>query len=60
MIVPNSMMVLSKTVDTATDRISLTGFVGPTQKNYGTLTVNSEGGEVIIAIKELPLFSNKK
>jgi hypothetical protein len=60
MIVPNSMLVLSKTIDATTGRISLSGFVGPTQKRQSQLTINSEGGEVVIAIKELPLYSDKR
>ncbi len=59
MIVPNSMFALRKAIDEETTLINLSGFVGNTQKSYGELNIKSEGGELIIAIKELPLFSDK-
>ncbi|MFT6868280.1 MAG: hypothetical protein ACJA08_003130 [Cyclobacteriaceae bacterium] len=59
MIVPNSMFALRKDVEEETSLITLSGFVGNTQKSYGELNIRSEGGELIIAIKELPLYSDK-
>ncbi|MFY0599206.1 MAG: hypothetical protein JXR03_06010 [Cyclobacteriaceae bacterium] len=59
MIVPNSMLLLKKEMDEQSQQITLSGFVGNTQSSYGELNIRSEGGEVIIAIKELPLFSDK-
>lgn len=59
MIVPNSMLMLKKETEQEPDRVTLSGFVGNTQSQYSQLNIKSEGGELIIAIKELPLFSEK-
>ncbi len=59
MFVPNSMLTLSKETVPETASIRLSGFVGNTQTTFSQLNIKSEGGQLIIAIKELPLFSNK-
>lgn len=59
MIVPNSMLLLKKETEEDAERVSLSGFVGNTQSIFSELNIRSEGGELIIAIKELPLFSEK-
>lgn len=59
MIVPNSMLLLRKEIEEVSEQINLSGFVGNTQTSYGELDIRSGGGELIIAIKELPLFSDK-
>lgn len=59
MIVPNSMLTLKKEMEEQTEQVTLSGFVGNTQKDYSELNIRSEGGELIISIKELPLFSDK-
>lgn len=59
MILPNSMLVLSKEKVGEENNISLSGFVGNTNTNHSNLEVNAQGGELIIAIKETTLFTNK-
>lgn len=59
MIVPNSMLTLSRDMLSDTGQVRLSGFVGNTQTKASMLNVVSDGGELIIAIKELPQFSSK-
>ena len=59
MIVPSSMLVLKKGEMIDVKNVSLSGFVGPTQQKHGDLTIQADGGELIISIQELPLFTNK-
>jgi hypothetical protein len=59
MILPNSMLVLSRENLSEENNISLSGFVGNTNTSYSNLEINAEGGELIIAIKETTLFTNK-
>ncbi len=59
LLVPNSMLVLKKEKDASTSEITLSGFVGPTQNTKGDLNVLADGGELIISILELPLYTKK-
>jgi len=59
LIVPSSMLVLKKENPHASDEITLSGFVGPTHNTHGDLNVIADGGELIISILELPLYTKK-
>ncbi len=59
LIVPNSMLVLKKEKAESVDEITLSGYVGPTQNVHGDLNILAEGGELIISIMELPLYTKK-
>ena len=59
LIVPSSMLVLKKENTATTSEITLSGFVGPTQNTKGELNVLADGGELIISIMELPLYTKK-
>lgn len=60
MIVPNSMMSLSRDYDPETEIVKLTGMVGPTQSFQSLLNVDADGGDVIISIKETPIFTDRR
>ena len=58
MILPNSMLLMKK--EAFDDGlISLSGDVGNTNTNHSQLIIEAEGGELIIAIKETSLFSDR-
>lgn len=59
MILPNSMLVLSREKLNEENNISLSGFVGNTNTNHSNLEINAQGGELIISIKETTMFTNK-
>ncbi len=59
MLVPNSMLVLKKQNASSSSDVTLSGFVGPTQETKGELNVLADGGELIISIIELPLYTKK-
>lgn len=60
MIVPNSMLSLSRAFDEETEMVVLSGMVGPTQSHQSSLKVNSSGGDLIISIKDIPVFSDRR
>ncbi|MBV6648027.1 MAG: hypothetical protein KI790_21375, partial [Cyclobacteriaceae bacterium] len=58
MILPNSMLLMQK--ETLADkRISLSGFVGNTNRDFSQLDIDAQGGELIISIKEMPIFTDR-
>ncbi|XOV92743.1 MAG: hypothetical protein ACFHWX_21375 [Bacteroidota bacterium] len=57
--VPNSMLVLKKESTDSGNEATFSGKVGPTQNTQGELNVLAEGGELIISINELPLYTKK-
>ncbi|MEM9337476.1 MAG: hypothetical protein AAGA66_02025 [Bacteroidota bacterium] len=58
MILPNSMLLMNKEqLDEGI--IKLTGEVGNTNTRYGQLTIEAEKGELIIAIKKTPIFTDR-
>ena len=59
LLVPNSMLVLKKENTASSGDVTLSGFVGPTQKTNGELNVLADGGGLIISILELPLYTKK-
>lgn len=59
MILPNSMLTMQKEEFDEEEVISLTGFVGNTNLQQSELSINATGGELIIAIKDTPIFSDK-
>lgn len=58
MILPNSMLLMQKEIFDD-GRIALTGDVGNTNTRHSKLMINADGGELIIAIKETSLFSER-
>ncbi|MEM7296909.1 MAG: hypothetical protein AAF391_01435 [Bacteroidota bacterium] len=58
MILPNSMLLMKKELFDD-GRISLSGDVGNTNTEHSQLVINAEDGELIIAIKETSLFSDR-
>ena len=59
MILPNSMLTMQKEQFIDEGKISLSGFVGNTNTRHGQLIVEADGGELIVAIKETPIFVDK-
>ncbi len=59
MILPNSMLIMQKEQFADEGKISLSGFVGNTNTNHGQLIVEADGGELIVAIKDTPIFVDK-
>ncbi len=58
MILPNSMLVM-KRENLDNERIKLSGFVGNTNTTHSSLEVRSDGGELLISIKETDIFTNR-
>lgn len=58
MILPNSMLLLQKE-QFEDGRISLSGDVGNTNTQHSKLIIEADGGELIIAIKETSLFTDR-
>lgn len=58
MILPNSMLLMKKELFDD-GRISLSGDVGNTNTDHSQLIIDADGGELIIAIKETSLFSDR-
>ncbi len=58
MYLPNSMLVLKKEI-LEEGIISLNGFVGNTNTTHSRLDIKSDGGELIISIKETDIFTNR-
>lgn len=59
MILPNSMLTMQKETFSDEDKISLSGFVGNTNTRHSQLIVEADGGELIVAIKDTPIFVDK-
>ncbi|MFK7952589.1 MAG: hypothetical protein AB8B73_07055 [Ekhidna sp.] len=59
MILPNSMLLMQKEVLDAEGGISLSGFVGNANSRHSQLQIEAEGGEIIVAIKDTPIFVDK-
>ncbi|WP_420316862.1 hypothetical protein [Ekhidna sp.] len=59
MILPNSMLTMQKEHFPEEGQISLSGFVGNTNTRHSQLLIEAEGGELIVAIKETPIFVDK-
>lgn len=59
MILPNSMLIMQKQYFEDEGKISLSGFVGNTNTRHGELFVEADGGELIVAIKETPIFVDR-
>lgn len=59
MILPNSMLTMQKEQLIDEEKISLSGFVGNTNTRHSQLIIEADGGELIVAIKETPIFVDK-
>ncbi|WP_421764087.1 hypothetical protein [Ekhidna sp.] len=59
MILPNSMLTMQKEQFPDEEKISLSGFVGNTNTRHSQLIIEADGGELIVAIKETPIFVDK-
>lgn len=59
MILPNSMLLMQKDVLDTEGRISLSGFVGNANTKHSQLLIEADGGEIIVAIKDTPIFVDK-
>lgn len=60
MIVPNSMLSLSRDFNKENGTVTLTGDVGPTQDFKSQLNIDSERGNLIISIKDTPVFTDRR
>jgi hypothetical protein len=60
MILPNSMLTMQKEKVEELNAIKLAGFVGNTQERFSDLVIKNDEGKTIIAINELPLFSERE
>lgn len=59
MVLPNSMLTLRKENFEEDSTISLIGDVGPPNSFSSSLDILADGGELVISIKETPLFSER-
>ena len=59
MILPSSMLTMQKEIFSDEEKISLSGFVGNTNTRHSQLLVEADGGELIVAIKDTPIFVDK-
>ncbi|WP_425390011.1 hypothetical protein [Ekhidna sp.] len=59
MILPNSMLTMQKQHFNDEAKISLSGFVGNTNSRHSQLLIEADGGELIVAIKETPIFVDR-
>lgn len=59
MILPNSMLTMQKERFEEEEIISLAGFVGNTNTRHSQLSINAQGGELIVAIKDTPIFTDR-
>jgi hypothetical protein len=60
MIVPNSMMSLTREYDEEEGNVTLSGMVGYSNEFKSLLRVDSEKGDLIISIKETPIFTDRR
>jgi len=59
MILPNSMLTMTKETFEEEGLISLSGDVGNTNTRHSQLLIDAVGGELIIAIKDTPIFVDR-
>ena len=59
MILPNSMLTMKKEMFEEEGLISLSGDVGNSNTRYSQLLIDAVGGELIIAIKDTPIFVDR-
>lgn len=59
MILPNSMLTMRKETFEEEGLISLSGDVGNANTRHSQLVIDAEGGELIIAIKDTPIFVDR-
>jgi hypothetical protein len=59
MILPNSMLLMQKVILDDDGNISLAGFVGNANAKHSQLRIDADGGEIIVAIKDTPIFVDK-
>lgn len=59
MILPNSMLTMQKQQFADEGKISLSGFVGNTNTRHSQLLIEADAGELIVAIKETPIFVDR-
>lgn len=59
MILPNSMLLMQKESLNEEGGISLSGFVGNANTKHSQLLIEADGGEIIVAIKDTPVFVDK-
>jgi len=60
MVVPNSMMSLTRNYNEETGRVNLRGMVGYSNDYKSVLTIDADGGDVVISIKDTPVFSDRR
>ena len=60
MVVPNSMMALSRNFNEEDETVTLSGMLGPPQNYQSDLKIDSERGAVIISIKDTPVFTDRR
>jgi hypothetical protein len=60
MIVPNSMMSLTRDYNEETKMVMLSGMVGYTNDFKSMLNIDADGGDVIISIKDTPIFTDRR
>ena len=58
MVLPNSMLTMQREI-LENEMVSLSGMVGNTNSVESEVTVDADGGELIIAIQDTPIFSSK-
>ncbi|MEM9324838.1 MAG: hypothetical protein AAGA85_04255 [Bacteroidota bacterium] len=58
LLVPNSMLTLNREV-LENDMVQLEGMVGNTNEVVSELTIIADGGELIVAIQDTPIFTSK-
>lgn len=59
MVLPNSMMIMKKEIFEDEELISLSGDVGNSNTRHSQLLIDAQGGELIIAIKDTPIFTDR-
>jgi hypothetical protein len=60
MILPNSMLTMSKSDIEDSEKVRLSGMVGHTQTEVSDLYIIADNGDLIISIEETDMFTNKK
>ncbi len=58
MVLPNSMLTMQREV-LENDMVRLEGMVGNTNSTIGDVTIEADGGELIVAIQDTPIFTSK-
>ena len=60
MVLPNSMLTMQKDFLEDEGLISLSGEVGNTNTRHSQLLIDADGGELVIAIKDTPIFTDSR